>query len=168
MTNNKQKPLTAEECPKCRTKDFTNCHSIKCPMRKTPIEAIKSVTNCPTCGSECKVVGNTTHHYEPITSQQLEESKREIEELKAKYDKLFFETPQDFIKANIELKNENESLQSELDEVKGEKEDFKLALEQIRTSCNPEESSHELFWHISQGVLTKYTNSEEGKEVKDV
>src|SRR5690606_9867401 len=23
-----------DTCPKCRTKDFENCHSIKCPMRK--------------------------------------------------------------------------------------------------------------------------------------
>jgi hypothetical protein len=27
---------------------------------------IKSVTHCPTCGSECKVEGGTTHHYIPI------------------------------------------------------------------------------------------------------
>jgi hypothetical protein len=27
---------------------------------------IKSVTHCPTCGSECKVEGSTTHHYIPI------------------------------------------------------------------------------------------------------
>ena len=27
---------------------------------------IKSVTNCPTCNSECKVEGGTTHYYIPI------------------------------------------------------------------------------------------------------
>ena len=27
---------------------------------------IKSVTHCPTCGSECKVEGGTTHRYIPI------------------------------------------------------------------------------------------------------
>jgi hypothetical protein len=23
-----------EKCPKCKTTDFTNCHSMRCPMRK--------------------------------------------------------------------------------------------------------------------------------------
>jgi hypothetical protein len=27
---------------------------------------IKSATHCPTCGSECKVEGGTTHYYIPI------------------------------------------------------------------------------------------------------
>jgi hypothetical protein len=27
---------------------------------------IKSVTHCPTCNSECKVNGGTTHYYVPI------------------------------------------------------------------------------------------------------
>jgi len=27
---------------------------------------IKSITHCPTCGSECKVEGGTTHHYIPV------------------------------------------------------------------------------------------------------
>lgn len=26
--------LAAAVCPKCRTKDFDNCHSMRCPMRK--------------------------------------------------------------------------------------------------------------------------------------
>jgi hypothetical protein len=27
---------------------------------------IKSITHCPTCGSECKVEGGTTHYYIPV------------------------------------------------------------------------------------------------------
>jgi predicted molibdopterin-dependent oxidoreductase YjgC len=28
-------------------------------------ETISSVTNCPTCGAECSVEGDTTHYYVP-------------------------------------------------------------------------------------------------------
>lgn len=28
-------------------------------------ETISSVTNCPTCGAECNVEGDTTHYYVP-------------------------------------------------------------------------------------------------------
>lgn len=28
-------------------------------------KTIKSVTNCPTCGAECTVEGDTTHYYVP-------------------------------------------------------------------------------------------------------
>lgn len=34
---------------------------------------IKSVTNCPTCGSQCKVEGSTTHHYIPINKYTEED-----------------------------------------------------------------------------------------------
>lgn len=43
---------------------------------------IKSVTNCPTCGSECKVEGGTTHHYVPIKKYTEED----ILELFKKFD----------------------------------------------------------------------------------
>jgi len=33
--------LAAAVCPKCRTTDFNNCHSIRCPMRKE-IVVVKS------------------------------------------------------------------------------------------------------------------------------
>ena len=33
--------LAAAVCPKCRTKDFENCHSMRCPMRKE-IDVVKS------------------------------------------------------------------------------------------------------------------------------
>ena len=36
------KLFEGETCPKCRTKDFKNCHSIRCPMRN---ETIKSDNN---------------------------------------------------------------------------------------------------------------------------
>ncbi len=38
---------------------------------------IKSITNCPTCGVEVKVVGKTTHHYVPVLSS-LEREKFEL------------------------------------------------------------------------------------------
>ena len=33
-SNNANTLLAAAVCPKCRTKDFDSCHSIRCPMRK--------------------------------------------------------------------------------------------------------------------------------------
>ncbi len=41
------------------------------------VPTIKSVTNCPTCGVEVKVVGRTTHHYVPVLSS-LEKNKLEL------------------------------------------------------------------------------------------
>ena len=38
---------------------------------------IKSVTHCPTCGSECKVEGGTTQYYVPVkkyTERQLRDA----------------------------------------------------------------------------------------------
>jgi hypothetical protein len=32
------------------------------------MDAIKTVTNCPTCGAECIVEGKTTHYYVPRPS----------------------------------------------------------------------------------------------------
>jgi hypothetical protein len=37
---------------------------------------IKSVTHCPTCGSECKVEVGTTHYYVPIKKYTEEDIKK--------------------------------------------------------------------------------------------
>jgi hypothetical protein len=41
---------------------------------------IKSVTHCPTCGSECKVEGGTTHYYIPIKKYTEEDIRKVIDE----------------------------------------------------------------------------------------
>lgn len=40
---------------------------------------IKSTTNCPTCGSECNVVGDSTHNYEPKYTKETQ--KKTLKEL---------------------------------------------------------------------------------------
>lgn len=47
-------------------------------------ETIKSVTNCPTCNSVCKVEGNMTHYYVPI-AKYTDEQVKEIAEKFALY-----------------------------------------------------------------------------------
>lgn len=37
MDNNTHTPRDDGSCPKCRTKDFHNCHSMHCPMRKEEV-----------------------------------------------------------------------------------------------------------------------------------
>lgn len=40
-------------------------------LKSNNTEAVKSVTNCPTCGSEVMVEGTTTHHYVPIRNPKF-------------------------------------------------------------------------------------------------
>ena len=40
--------LAAAVCPKCRTKDFDNCHSMRCPMRKED-ETVKTEWDIRKC-----------------------------------------------------------------------------------------------------------------------
>jgi hypothetical protein len=37
LGNDANRLLAAAVCPKCRTKDFDNCHSVRCPMRKEDV-----------------------------------------------------------------------------------------------------------------------------------
>ena len=39
---------------------------------------IKSVTYCPTCGSECKIEGGTTHYYVTIKKYTEEDIRKAI------------------------------------------------------------------------------------------
>ena len=61
--NNIPKEEPKSSCPKCRTTDFDNCHSIQCPMRKedhkqenccTPIGQIKRYKDCIGCDRKPK------------------------------------------------------------------------------------------------------------------
>jgi hypothetical protein len=72
-------------CPKCRTKDFDNCHSIKCPMRKEepkqtdengkPITywgGLEEPKQDRTCTNNCSVVCGECQIFEP-KQETLEE-----------------------------------------------------------------------------------------------
>jgi hypothetical protein len=45
-------------------------------MKNKENVTIKSVTNCPTCGSECKVEGGNTHYYVPFKKYTEEDIKK--------------------------------------------------------------------------------------------
>jgi len=45
------------------------------------METIKSVTHCPTCGSECSVEGDVTHYYVPKNKYTQEEVENLLFEL---------------------------------------------------------------------------------------
>ena len=49
-------------------------------MKNKENVTIKSVTNCPTCGSECKVEGGNTHYYVPIKKYTEEDIRNAIRE----------------------------------------------------------------------------------------
>jgi hypothetical protein len=51
--------LAAAVCPKCRTKDFDNCHSIRCPMRKED-ETVKTEWDIRKCFEQLRFDKN--HH----------------------------------------------------------------------------------------------------------
>jgi DNA repair exonuclease SbcCD ATPase subunit len=40
---------------------------------------MRTVTNCPTCGAECKVEGNTTHYYVPVCKDRIAELESQSE-----------------------------------------------------------------------------------------
>jgi hypothetical protein len=42
-------------------------------------DAIKTKTNCPTCGAECTVEGKTTHYYAPSLERYKERLKEWLE-----------------------------------------------------------------------------------------
>ncbi len=52
---------------------------------------IKSVTHCPTCGSECKVEGDNTHHYVPIKKYIEEDVAENYLALKELFEKVLRE-----------------------------------------------------------------------------
>lgn len=60
-------------------------------------EVIKSKTNCPTCGSEVKVAGETTHYYVPkqklLRTTTLEEDSFSYEMAKRLFKKKIGRTP---------------------------------------------------------------------------
>ena len=35
----------------------------------------RKTVNCPLCGTQCKIVGKTTMHYEPLRKEELDEEK---------------------------------------------------------------------------------------------
>ena len=51
--------LAAAVCPKCRTKDFDKCHSIRCPMRKEE-EKVKTEWDIRKCFEQLRFDKN--HH----------------------------------------------------------------------------------------------------------
>ena len=51
--------LAAAACPKCRTKYFDNCHSIRCPMRKEK-ETIKTEWDIRKCFEQLRF--DKDHH----------------------------------------------------------------------------------------------------------
>lgn len=50
--------LAADVCPECRTKNFDNCHSIRCPMRKE--ETVKTEWDIRKCFEQLRF--DKDHH----------------------------------------------------------------------------------------------------------
>lgn len=75
-------------CVTCKTQFIGDKRAVQCePCAiemieniRTPI--IKSVTSCPTCGTECTIEGTTTHHYIPKKERMY--SEEEVLELLTK------------------------------------------------------------------------------------
>jgi hypothetical protein len=62
---------------------------------------IKSVTNCPTCNSECKVNGGTTKYYVPVKKYTEEDIKKAI--LEAQRSWVVFPNHNSFEDAQVEF-----------------------------------------------------------------